>query len=92
MFPRPKDPEALALAHKKMGYRAAYCPKIPLTDTARIRAMGEDLTLWLNGTRTGNCTDNTLAKGRIGIQIHPGNGFKGMQMIVKKMEIRTLTK
>jgi len=38
VFPRPKDPEALALAHKKMGYRAAYCPKIPLTDTDRIRA------------------------------------------------------
>ena len=59
---------------------------------ARIRAMDDDLTLWLNGTRTGNCKDNTLAKGRIGIQIHPGNGFKGMQMVVKKMEIRALTK
>ena len=59
---------------------------------ARIRAMGDDLTLWLNGKRTGNCKDNTLARGRVGIQIHPGNGFKGMQMVVKKMEIRALTK
>ena len=61
-------------------------------NVARIRAMGDDLTLWLNGTRTGNCKDNTLSKGRIGIQIHAGNGFKGMQMVVKKMEIRALTK
>ncbi len=59
---------------------------------ARIRAMGDNLTLWLNGTRTGNCKDNTLAKGRIGIQIHAGNNFKGMQMVVKKMEIRALTR
>jgi len=38
VFPTPKDPEALALAHKKMGYRAAYCPAIPLKETDRIRA------------------------------------------------------
>ncbi|MBL7221324.1 MAG: HEAT repeat domain-containing protein [Phycisphaerae bacterium] len=61
-------------------------------NTARIRAMGDDLTLWLNGKRTGHCTDNTLAKGRVGIQIHPGNGFKGMQMVIKKVEIRALNK
>ena len=59
---------------------------------ARIRAMGDELTLWLNGKRTGNCKDNTLARGRVGIQIHPGNGFKGMQMVVKMIEIRALTK
>ncbi len=61
-------------------------------NVAQLRAMGQDLTLWLNGTRTGKCKDNTLAKGRIGVQIHAGNGFKGMQMVIKKIEIRTLTK
>jgi HEAT repeat protein len=61
-------------------------------NVAQVRAMGDDLTLWLNGTRTGHCKDNTLSKGRIGIQIHAGNGFKGMQMVVKKMEIRALSK
>jgi sugar phosphate isomerase/epimerase len=35
------DPEELALAHRKLGYGAAYCPNIPLTDTARIRAAAE---------------------------------------------------
>jgi HEAT repeat protein len=61
-------------------------------NVARLRAMGDDLTLWLNGTRTGHCRDDTLAKGRIGVQIHAGNGFKGMQMVIKRIEIRTLTK
>ncbi|MFZ5833385.1 MAG: sugar phosphate isomerase/epimerase family protein [Planctomycetota bacterium] len=37
VFNAPKDPEGLALAHKQMGYRAAYCPKIPVEDTDRIR-------------------------------------------------------
>jgi len=57
---------------------------------ARVRAVGDELTLWLNGTQTGAARDKTLAKGRIGIQIHPGNGFKGMKMIIKKMEIRSM--
>ncbi|MBT3199060.1 MAG: DUF1080 domain-containing protein [Phycisphaerales bacterium] len=59
---------------------------------AQLRAMNDDLTLWLNGTKTGHCSDKTLTTGRIGIQIHAGNGFKGMEMIVRKIEIRTLTK
>ncbi len=40
-FSSTDDPEALALAHRKLGYRAAYCPRIALTDTERIRAFRE---------------------------------------------------
>jgi len=32
------DPDALARAHRTKGYRAAYCPKVPLTDRERLRA------------------------------------------------------
>ena len=35
------DPEALALAHRKLGYRAAYCPDVKLEDKDRIRAVSE---------------------------------------------------
>ncbi len=35
------DPEELALAHRKLGYRAAYCPKASLKDSARIKAVTE---------------------------------------------------
>ena len=35
------DPDALARAHRAKGYRAAYCPAIPLDDRERIRATVE---------------------------------------------------
>ena len=35
------DPEQMAAAHRACGYRAAYCPSVPLGDTARIRAVRE---------------------------------------------------
>jgi sugar phosphate isomerase/epimerase len=41
VFVQTDDPEELALAHRKLGYRAAYCPKIPLNDSARIRAVAD---------------------------------------------------
>lgn len=41
MFEQTSDPEALALAHRRLGYRAAYCPRIPVADTDRIRATVE---------------------------------------------------
>lgn len=32
------DPEELARAYRTLGYRAAICPKVPLTDPVRIKA------------------------------------------------------
>ncbi len=37
VFERPEDPEELALVHRKLGYRAAYCPNVSLDDKDRIR-------------------------------------------------------
>ena len=37
VFVHSKDPEEMALAHRKLGYRAAYCPTIALSDRERIR-------------------------------------------------------
>ncbi len=37
VFNAPADPEGLALAHRKLGYRAAYCPGISLDDSQRIK-------------------------------------------------------
>lgn len=34
-----EDPAAWARAHRALGYRAAYCPDIPLKDTDRLRAV-----------------------------------------------------
>jgi sugar phosphate isomerase/epimerase len=38
-YAKTDDPEELALAHRKLGYRAAYCPKVTLADTDRIKAL-----------------------------------------------------
>ena len=40
-FANTEDPEELALAHRKLGYRAAYCPGVSLKDPDRIRALTE---------------------------------------------------
>ncbi|NLF73854.1 MAG: sugar phosphate isomerase/epimerase [Candidatus Anammoximicrobium sp.] len=37
VFKAPQDPEKLALAHRQLGYRAAYCPTVGLNDKERIR-------------------------------------------------------
>lgn len=41
VFGAPADPEELALAHRKLRYRAAYCPGVRLDDKDRIRAIRE---------------------------------------------------
>jgi len=56
---------------------------------ARIWANGEVLIHWLNGTEIGRCRDKTFQKGHIGIQVH-GGAFKGMKIIIKRMELRSL--
>lgn len=41
IFEKTDDPEAMAEAHRKLGYRAAYCPNLALKDTGRIRAVSD---------------------------------------------------
>jgi len=56
----------------------------------RIYANGDHLILWLNGRKVGECRDDTLKKGAIGVQVHGGDGFTKMAIHIRKMEIRTL--
>ena len=39
IFLKSEDPEELALAHRKLGYSAAYCPSLALNQSDRIRAV-----------------------------------------------------
>jgi len=57
---------------------------------AQIYANGDRIILWLNGKKTGECQDKTFAKGRFGIQVHPGNEMKGMKIILKRIDVRPL--
>jgi sugar phosphate isomerase/epimerase len=40
-FAASEEPEALARAHRALGYRAAYCPNVSLQDSAKIRAYAD---------------------------------------------------
>jgi hypothetical protein len=55
-----------------------------------VYANGDRLIHWLNGKMIGEARDKTFAKGSVGIQVHPGDGFKNMKILVKKIEIRPL--
>src|SRR5437773_4804910 len=39
IFVKTEDPDELARAHRQLGYRAAYCPKVDLNDSAGILAI-----------------------------------------------------
>jgi sugar phosphate isomerase/epimerase len=41
IFVETTDPVELAREHRRLGYRAAYCPKADLEDAARVRAIAE---------------------------------------------------
>jgi hypothetical protein len=56
----------------------------------RVRAQGNELKLWLNGVKVGECQESTFRTGAFGIQVHPGEEFKGMKVIIKKVEVRSL--
>ena len=44
VFNAPQDPDGLALAHRKLGYRAAYCPAVKLSDGQRVRDLRQAFT------------------------------------------------
>jgi sugar phosphate isomerase/epimerase len=66
IFNAPGDPEGLALAHKKAGYRAAYCPNVSLGDSRRIgdvaRAFAKHDVLLAEVGRWCNLLDVDAAK------------------------------
>jgi len=54
-----------------------------------VYANGDHLVHWLNGKQIGEIHDTRSAKGRVGFQVHGGD-FKGMKIIIKRIEIRKL--
>ncbi len=58
----------------------------------RVVADGDHLQMWLNGTQVADVRDATLASGRIGVQVHGGEGAKGMKILIRKIELRPVAK
>ncbi len=73
IFVKSEDPDDLALAHQKLGYRAAYCPKVDLKDSARIQAIASayskrDLVIAEVG-RWVNLLDSDLEKRNANLKL-----------------------
>ena len=59
-------------------------------NTLTIRAQGDHLVIALNGVVTGDVHEDSFATGKIGFQVHAGDAFKDMAIIVREVNIRPL--
>lgn len=59
-------------------------------NTLVVRAVGDRHVIFLNGTKTADVRDDVSDCGRIGFQIHPGDEFAPMRIMVRDVMIRQL--
>ncbi len=101
-----KSYQADILEHKDpIAYSGSlYCPgkEFLTTNTNRefvdregwnklvIRAEGDHLVIHINGHQVADVRDDSFAEGRIGLQVHQGDVFTGMQIMVKEFLIQPL--
>ncbi|MGD8238534.1 MAG: DUF1080 domain-containing protein [Armatimonadota bacterium] len=55
---------------------------------AQITAVGPKLTVVLNGNKVAEATDTQYTVGRIGFQVHGGDKYKDMAVMVKEVKLR----
>lgn len=59
-------------------------------NTMKIRAEADHLQVWLNDRQVADVHDKTTDSGKIGFQVHPGQEFGPMKIIVKEMWLKPL--
>ena len=59
-------------------------------NTMVIRAEGDHLQIWLNGHQVADVHDNTTDAGQIGFQVHPGQQFGTMKIVIREVRIKPL--
>jgi hypothetical protein len=59
-------------------------------NTMKVRAVGDHLQIWLNGRQVADVHDDTTDSGKIGFQVHPGEQFGPMKIIVREMLLKQL--
>ncbi len=60
-------------------------------NVAEIEMVGRHMVVRLNGKKVGEADSDKFARGRIGFQVHGGDKFKDMKIIVKDVQILPLT-
>ena len=57
----------------------------------RIRAVGDEISVWMNGREVVRTRDNSQpGPGSIGVQVHAGKQFTGMEVRVRNLRVRSL--
>jgi len=59
-------------------------------NTFRITAVGDRLSVVLNGKKTADVRDKRSDRGKIGFQVHPGDQFAKMAVMIKECSLRPL--
>ena len=59
-------------------------------NTLKVRAQGDHLVVTLNDVVTADVHEGSFAAGKIGFQIHAGDQFKDMAILVREILIRPL--
>lgn len=59
-------------------------------NTMKVRAKGDHLQIWINGHKVADVRDDSTDSGKIGFQVHPGDQFGKMKVVVKELRIKQL--
>lgn len=59
-------------------------------NTVKIRCEGDHSQIWLNGRQVADVHDDTTATGKVGFQVHPGDEFGPMKILVREVILEQL--
>lgn len=59
-------------------------------NTIKVRAEGDHLQIWMNGHQVADVHDNTSDSGKLGFQVHPGDQFGAMKIVVRELVLKPL--
>ncbi len=59
-------------------------------NTMKVRAEGDHIQIWLNGHKVADVHDDTTDSGKIGFQVHPGDEFGPMKIVVRELLLKAL--
>ncbi len=59
-------------------------------NTIEVRAEGNHIQIWLNEHQVADVHDDTTDSGKIGFQVHPGDEYGQMKIVVREMLLKEL--
>ena len=59
-------------------------------NTIKVRAEGDHIQIWLNEKQVADVHDDTSDSGKIGFQVHPGDVFGPMKIVVREIMLEEL--